>query len=149
MPATGLNKAILCMALVSATLLSAADPPPDVVEFFRSAAHALSDANRQDSRVPIDPATFLSHFDSSMPGYAQLRSEIEDLVTRATIANEIEFVSDEGDENKRTLDLDWTLEIEGQRSRRAILKCVVERSGGKKAKWKITALSPIEFFKYE
>lgn len=149
MPVTGRNgKAILWMALATAAALPAADPPPDVVEFFRGAAQSLTEAHTQNSRLPNDPATFLSHFDSNMPGYAQLRAEIEDLVNRATVANEIEFVTDEGDENKRTLALDWTMEIEGQRSRRAILKCTIERASGKKAKWKITALSPVEFFKY-
>jgi hypothetical protein len=148
MPVTGHNKAIVWMAFATAALMPAADPPQDVVEFFRGVAQSLTDAHAQDSRLNNDPATFLSHFDSNMQGYAQLRAEIEDLVTRASVANEIEFVSDEGDENKRTLDVDWTLEIEGQRSRRAILKCTIERGSGKKSKWKITAIAPIEFFKY-
>lgn len=154
MPATGRNnlilwtacRAVLCVAVSVATLV-AADPPADVVEFFRTAAQSLSEAHTHSGLLPNDPAAFLGHFDSNMPGYAELRAEIEDLVSRGTVGNAVEFVSDEGGDNKRTLDLDWSLEIENQRPRRAILKCTIERLG-RKPTWKITSLEPVTFFKY-
>jgi hypothetical protein len=51
---------------------------------------------------------------------------------------------DEGDELKRTLELDWLLKIDTDEPRRQIVKCQVEKQG---KKWKITALEPVDFFK--
>jgi hypothetical protein len=132
--------------LLLASTVRAADPPSDVVEFFRSVTQALADAHTQSALLPNNAAGFLRNFDSAMPRYADLRAEIEDLVARGTISNAAEFVTDDGDENKRTLQIDWLLEIENQRPRREILKCTIERRD--KGKWKITALAPVEFFKY-
>ena len=80
-----------------------------------------------------------------MVGYATLRDEIESLLSAAEVGSAIEIVTDEGDDQKRTLELDWVLEITDQQPKRAILKCTIARQG---KKWKITALDPIEFFKY-
>ena len=60
------------------------------------------------------------------------------------IGSTIEVITDEGDEQKRTLELDWLLKIDNAEPRRQIVKCQVERQG---KKWKITALDPVEFFK--
>jgi hypothetical protein len=80
-----------------------------------------------------------------MPGYAQLQENVEDLVSRSTVGSAVEFVTDDGDENKRNLDVDWTLEIEDRLPRRQVLKCTIERRG---KSWKITSLTPVDFFKY-
>jgi hypothetical protein len=142
---------LLQMSLLNVLLfvakLSAADPPPDVVDFFRVVTQALADAHSDDGLLSNDAATFLGNFDPKMEGYAELRAGVEDMVARARVGAALEFVADDGDDNKRTLDVDWTLEIEGQRPRRATLKCIIERSGSKK-KWKITSLAPVSFFKY-
>src|ERR1043166_3659168 len=98
-------------------MLALADPPADVLEFFRTTVEALLDNDARE---------FMANFDPNMPGYA------------------IEIVSDEGDDRKRALELDWLLEIEGKQPKRGILKCRIERQG---KKWKITSLDPIEFFK--
>jgi hypothetical protein len=142
-------RVVLYVSLLNVLLfvakLSAADPPPDVVDFFRVVTQALADAHTTTGVLPNNAAGFLAHFDSNMPGYAELRAEVEDLVARGSVGAAVEFVTDDGDDNKRTLDLDWVLEIENQRPRRATLKCTIERS---KKKWKITSLSPVSFFKY-
>jgi hypothetical protein len=119
--------------------------PEDVVQFLRSAAQALASAHGGDLRAKNDAGPFLEHFDSGMPRYAELRDEVETLVERAEVGSAIEIVTDEGDDSKRKLELDWVLEVQDQRPRRAILKCTVEK---KKKAWKITGLEPIEFFKY-
>jgi len=119
-----------------------AEPPTDVLDFFSSAASAL---------VEDDPAAFLDHFDGNMPEYATLREEIEGLLAAYDVGSTIEVVSDEGDDQKRSLALDWLLltnekaASHGDRAtRRRIVKCSIERRG---KKWKITSLDPIDFFK--
>jgi hypothetical protein len=123
-------------AFVSAAVLSVAQLPQDAVDFFHDAATALSSGEASE---------FLDHFDSAMPGYATLRGEIEELKSRAEVATAINFVSDSGGDQRRTLELDWMLEITDRPTRRQIVKCTIERQ---KKGWKIVALEPIDFFKY-
>ena len=113
-----------------------AETPADVVDFVRTAAEALSEKNQD---------VFLDHFDSKMPGYVMLRDEIETLMISDDLATTVEILMDEGDEKQRSLDLDWELQVNDQQPKRAIVKCRMEKQG---KKWKITALEPIEFFKY-
>ena len=116
--------------------MAAAQTPRDVLDFFRSAAEALSDG---------DASAFLEKFDSSMPGYVTLHDEIETLTVAAEAGSVVEVVSDQGDDRSRSVELDWLLEIADRAPRRGILKCRIERRG---KDWKITALDPIEFFRY-
>jgi len=117
-----------------AASVALAEPPADVLKFFRSAAEALADG---DSRA------FLGKFDRATPGYAALRDEIEGLLAGHEVGSTIEIVNDEGDNQRRTLQLDWLLSITDLGLRRQIVKCKIERRG---KEWKITALDPIEFF---
>jgi len=118
-----------------AAAIAAGETPRDVVDLFQAVAGDLAQNN---------PSEFLDHFDRNMTGYATLRDEIESLLSASEVGSAIEIVTDEGDDQKRTLELDWVLEIADQQPRRAILKCTLEKQG---KKWKITALDPIEFFK--
>ena len=138
-------RAVLCIAITLAASLRGADPPRGVVEFFDDLTRALAEAHTDNPRLPISAAAFLDMFDSSMQDFAQLRENVEDLVSRSTVGSAVEFVTDDGDENKRTLDVDWTLEIQDRLPRRQVLKCTIERRG---KRWKITALGPVDFFKY-
>jgi len=128
--------------LIAATM-AWAEPPADVLELFREAAEALAND---------DANTFLAKFDRNMTGYAALRDEIVGLLAAHDVGSTIEVVNDEGDDQKRSLDLDWLLVISEKNSangqtetRRRVLKCQVERQG---KQWKITALEPLDFFKY-
>lgn len=120
-----------------------AEPPADVLDFFRTAADALA----TDSA-----SAFLEKFDRNLPEYATLRAEVEGLLAAYEVGSTIEVVSDEGDSQKRSLELDWLL-LTSERaatngenaSRRRIVKCRIERRG---RQWKITALDPVDFFKY-
>ena len=110
--------------------------PPEQMEVFRAVTEAL--ANQ-------DADAFLDQFDSKMPQYEKLRDEIQDLFGAAQeIGSTIDVITDEGDDQKRTLELDWLLKIDNNDPRRQIVKCQVEKQG---KKWKITALDPVEFFK--
>jgi hypothetical protein len=114
--------------------LCAQEPPKDVLEFFRTTAEALADK---------DASAFLGHFDRAMPGYDTLESEVRALLDRSEVTSTIEIISDQGDDAKRTLQLDWLLRVDQDLPRRQIVKCTVERRG---KQWKITALEPVGFF---
>lgn len=130
-----------CAPLLMAGLLFVLAPrlraqtPNDVVELFRTAADALS--NR-------DADAFLDHFDRKMPDYEKLHDEIAALLDHSETTSAIEIVSDEGNDQKRALELDWLLQVDQERPRRQIVKCRIERQG---KKWKITAFDPVDFFK--
>ena len=122
--------------------LANAEPPADVLEFFRTAADALATDNA---------SAFLEKFDRNLPEYATLRTEVESLLAAYDVGSTIEVVSDEGDNQKRSLELDWLLLTSekaashgASATRRRIVKCQIERRG---KQWKITALEPIDFFK--
>jgi len=109
--------------------------PRPVLDVFQAASEALAN---QDAKA------FLDQFDDKMPGYAKLRDQVQEMVAIDESASTVDVVTDDGDDNKRTLSLDWVLTIGSERPRRQIVKCTVEKQG---KKWKITALDPIEFFK--
>jgi hypothetical protein len=119
--------------LASAMALWAADPPKDVLQFLRSAAEDLADQN---------PTGFLDHFDSNLPGMSTLRDEVS-VLAQADVESTIEFVSDEGNDERRDLQLDWLLRVNGGRPKHQLVQCRIEKQG---KKWKITELKPIEFF---
>ncbi len=136
-PRLGMLLVFICAGLLPA------DPPSDVLTFLQKAADALTN---EDAR------TFLEHVDHSMPGYATLQGNIEGLMAAYDVESSIEIAGDDGDRQKRTLTLDWVLIAEqksdtrGDRMRRrALLHCTIERRG---KQWKITALEPLDFFKY-
>ncbi len=128
------------LLLISTVAL--ADSAADVVNVFTAAAEALTND---------DSAAFLDQFDRNMPEYATLRSNIEGLLAAYEVGSTIEVVTDEGDDEKRIVQLDWLLVASeknavngGQQTWRRIVKCRLEHRG---KQWKITALDPLDFFK--
>jgi hypothetical protein len=91
---------------------------------------------------------FLDAFDSKMPGYDQLRSNVTALLQQGDIESSAELVGSEGDDHRRSLDIDWILSVVGRDTginifqRRQRVKCQVERQG---KKWRIVALEPLDF----
>ena len=86
------------------------------------------------------------------PATRRCRTTSKALLAAYEVGATIEEITDEGDDQKRTVALDWLLILQQkgvtnspQQTRRQIVKCTVERQG---KQWKITALEPIEFFKY-
>jgi len=128
------------LLLISTVAL--ADSTADVLNVFSAAAEALTND---------DSSAFLDNFDRDMPEYAALRTNIEGLLAAYEIGSTIEVVTDEGDDEKRTVALDWLLVISekntvngDQQTRRRIVKCSLVRQG---KQWRITALAPVDFFK--
>jgi hypothetical protein len=136
------------IAILLAAMLLFEDPPKDVIDFFRSVAAALADSDRAGNDKTLGltrhATRFLDHFDKSMPGYAEFRDQVENMVGEGAVSTNIDFINTEGDDKKRTLDLDWLLQCEGQSPKRAVIKCTIEKRG---KKWKITSIAPIDFFK--
>jgi hypothetical protein len=137
-------------AVLLLAVLAFEDPPKDVIDFFRSVAATLADADRDASETkiakPRHATEFLDHFDKSMPGYAEFSDQVEAMVGAGEVSTNIDFINTDGNDRKRMLDLDWALQCEGQRPKRAVIQCTIEKHG---KKWKITSLTPIDFFKRE
>lgn len=130
------------LLLLFSTLV-VADSAADVLNVFTSAAEGL---------INDDPASFLDRFDRNMPGYAALQNNVTGLLAAYDVGATIEEITDEGDVRKRTVELDWLLILtqkgatnSPQQTRRQVVKCTVERRG---KQWKITALEPLDFFRY-
>jgi hypothetical protein len=129
--------------LVLVSTLVLADSAADVLNVFTSAAEGL---------INDDSASFLDSFDRNMPGFAVLQNNVQGLLAAYEVGATIEEISDEGDDQKRTVALDWLLILKQkgatnspQLTRRQMVKCTVERRG---KQWKITALEPADFFRY-
>ena len=118
----------------------AADPAQEVLDLVADAAASLSAGN-----VP----RFMKAFDPAMEGYAKLRDNVTGLIALGEVQSLIDPVEDEGDDRRRTVQLQWTLRLQrGEQSassvrREQVVKCKVEKQRGK---WRIVGLEPIEFF---
>src|SRR5579864_373526 len=124
---------LVCVALI-------ADTHDDVVDPFASMAAALSEIN-----VP----QFMDAFDKDMPDYGKLKNNITGLVNQAEISSSVEPLKDDGDDDKRTVELDWYLEIRSLLPdgpvvhRREVIQCELRKE---KKRWKIVSIKPLEFF---
>lgn len=134
---------VIGLSLVA--VLALAQSSPDVVLFFRSLGSTLAQAHDADGLGHPDASPFLDKFDANMPGFADLRGDVETLVTRYEVGASIELLTDEGDDHKRSLQLDWIMEVPDQPTRRKLVKCTIERE---KKDWKITHFEPIDLFRY-
>jgi hypothetical protein len=117
-----------------------ADAREDIVDLFASMAAALSEIN-----VP----QFMDAFDKDMPDYDQLKSAVTALVNQAEVSSSVEPLKDEGDDTRRTVELDWYLEIRSLLPdgpvvhRREVIQCELRKE---KKRWKIVSIKPLEFF---
>lgn len=101
-----------------------AKPLQSTIDLFASIASSLSEGNT---------IAFLEAFDLSMPNFEKLASEIAALAAQAEVVSSIEILLDEGDDNRRSVEVDWLLEIRSKQEsgplerRRDLVKCQVER----------------------
>lgn len=130
----------LSLALAALAGPLAADPRSDIAGVFGSMAAALADDNI---------AGFMSPFDKDMPEYDRLRSDVAALIGQAELTCDIEPVNDEGDDAKRSVDLDWTMQIRSREmagplvQRRQTIHVQLVKT---KKRWRITSISPLDFF---
>ena len=81
-----------------------------------------------------------------------MQNNVEGLLAAYDVGSTIEEIANEGDDQKRSVELDWLLVLtrkgasnSPQQTRRQVVKCMVERRG---KQWKITALAPVDLFRY-
>jgi hypothetical protein len=128
------------LAIPLAARCRAADAAHEVLDLLTDVAASLSAGNA---------ALFLKVFDPAMAGYAKLRENVTGLMAQGDVQSLIEPIEDEGDDRRRAVELEWTLvlqrgqEAAGSVRRQQVVKCKVEKQGGK---WRIVGLEPIEFF---
>lgn len=117
-----------------------ADSSSDVIDLIGSITAALTEVN-----VPA----FMDAFDPDMPGYDDLKNQVTALVNQAEVTSSVEPVQEGGDDEKRTIDLDWFLQVRSLLNdgaivqRRQVVHCELRKE---KKKWKIVALKPLDFF---
>lgn len=135
------RKAAVLFALASCVaLFGFADAHTEVMDLFGSMTAALADDN-----VP----GFMSGFDKNMPQYETLHAYLDALVGAAEVTSAMEPLKDEGDDQKRSVDLDWTMQIRS----RVAAGPMVERHQTvhaelvkQKKHWRVASISPLEFF---
>lgn len=130
----------LALATAIGAITVAADTHAEVVDLFASMTSALSNDNT---------AGFMAGFDKNMPDYEKLRTYIAGLIGQAEVTSHVDPFKDEGDDTKRSVDLDWTLQIRS----REMAGPMVEREQTlhaelvkQKKHWRIVSISPVDFF---
>jgi hypothetical protein len=118
----------------------AADPAQEVLDLVTGMAASLSAGNVK---------AFLAAFDPAMPAYEKLRANVTALVAQVEVESFVDVAGDEGDAQRRTVELNWRMRLKRNsdataspgRDRR--IKCSVAKQG---RKWRITSLDAVEFF---
>ncbi len=133
-----------------AAALACADAHDDVIEVITSMAGALTEVNGIGAGVVRgNVSRFMSACSKEMPGYGTLESNVTALVRQAEISSSIQTVTEDGDDQARSIDLDWVLEVRSLEQdgpvvrRREVIHCELRKE---KKHWKIVALKPIDFF---
>jgi hypothetical protein len=117
-----------------------ADSAQEVHDLFQNAAQALSDRNTDG---------FEGAFDSSLPGYAKLRGDVAALLKASDTQSTIEWEKNEGDDQTRSVQLNWLLEITERGGagavthRRARVQCQLRKKAGA---WRMVSFAPADFF---
>jgi len=138
MPATVRNLFLLACCFACAPLRG--DSSSDVIDLVGSMTAALTE---------VDVPAFMEAFDKNMPGYDDLKNQVTALVNQAEITSSVEPIQEGGDDAKRSIDLDWFLEVRSLENdgpivqRRQVVHCELRKE---KKKWKIVSLKPLDFF---
>ena len=132
----------LAVFAIAAQLVFAATPDPaaEAWDVVATMAAALAEPNDAGFMKPISKA-FEQH--------DQIARQVRALIETNNVVSSISAVVNEGDDKRRTLEVDWYLEIQPQSAgasltqRRENVKLTMTRTG---RRWMITALAPIAFF---
>ena len=121
-------------------LLLSADPPEIAArETVAVLAGALAEENAEK---------FLSRLSPELR--RTMDRDIRALLLQNEITSSISPNSNDGDDNKRVLELDWYIEIRSKSGelalerRRQTIRCTVEKNA--KKKWLVTAIEPLTLF---
>jgi hypothetical protein len=146
MAAIARSAALVCIA----TAFACADAHDDIIDVFSLMAGALTDVTGNgELTVRGNVPLFMSEFSKDMPDYGTLKTDVTALVRETEVSSSIQVVSDEGNDQKRTVDLDWVLQLQSLERdgplvrRREVIHCEFRKE---KKHWKIVSLKPIDFF---
>jgi hypothetical protein len=123
-----------------ATTAAADSPEVAARETVAILAGAMSENNAEKFLAYVGPEV-----------KSALEPGLRALLLRYEITSSISPLSNEGDDRKRTLELDWYVEIRARENemsierRRQTIRCVVEK-GGKKKRWLVTSVDSEDFF---
>jgi len=138
MPATARNVFLLACCFAFTPLRG--DSSSDVINLVGSMTAALTE---------VDVPAFMESFDKDMPGYDDLKNQVTALVNQAEVTSSVEPLQEGGDDAKRSIDLDWFLEVRSLENdgpivqRRQVVHCELRKEN---KKWKIVFLKPLDFF---
>ncbi len=144
MPVTALElprRTFLALLAAPVTALIADPPPEHIIALFSAMATALSESN---------PAAFLKPIDRAMKNYQKLEGYVRALTTQGEVSCSVEFLKDEGDDSRRTVMVDWFLQISSRQDsgplerRRENVTCQLTRN---KKSWTVMSLEPVELFR--
>lgn len=119
-----------------------ADTHAEVVDLFASMSAALTED-------PPNTAEFMKAFDHKAADYDELKRNVTALLSEAFVTSSIDFLKDEGDNTKRSVELDWYLELRSKeaagpfRQRRLVIRCELIKQG---KHWRISSMAPISLF---
>ena len=114
----------------------AAEKKPPIYELLSQMASYFSDGN--------GPGV-MTAFSKAMPGYYDIRLNVNALTNQADILCNIELLDETGDEQKRAGEVDWFLEIASKETngpterREQTVKLTFEKQS---KNWKITSIDP-------
>lgn len=123
--------------------------PIHAAEAWRALTDAASALMRRSDYVPRDPTWFLSLFDPRMPGYQDLVNGITALLRLGDVNSSISLVSSDGDDQHRTLVVDWELDVVDAGTKTQVLdrrQNVTLRMEWQGKHWRVVAAEPLAFF---
>jgi hypothetical protein len=128
-------------ALIGLTAaLACADAHDDVLEVVTSMAAALTEVN---------VAKFMEGISKDMADYETIENNVTALVRQAEVTSSIQPVNESGDDQMRSINLDWSLEVRSLEQdgpivrRRQVVHCDLRKD---RKHWKVVALKPLDFF---
>lgn len=123
----------LFLPFLAAPLLAGSEEALDILTVV---AAALSEGN---------PIAFLQAFDRSMPGYANMESNVTALTSQTDIVCSIDILKEGGDDNTRSAEVDWFMQLRSKSERGPMERrrqIVTIKVAKLKKKWKIVAFDP-------
>ena len=118
-------------------------------EAWRAVTDAAAALVRRNDYVPADPTWFLSLFDPGMPGYQDFASGITALLRRGDVNSSLVLVSNDGDDRRRTLLVDWDLEVMDIGTKTAAIQRqqqVKLQMDWREKGWRVAEVDPLAFF---
>lgn len=146
MRAIARSAVLVCVAAAFAS----ADAHDDVMEVITSMAGSLTEVT--DTRAGVlrgNAEKFMDAISKDLPDYDTLKSNVTALVNEGEISSSIDPIAEDGNDQKRTIDLDWAMEVRSLEQdgpvvqRREVVHCELRKQN---KHWKIVALKPIDFF---